>query len=71
MVNIILGRMLVPELIQGKASIDNIVDSVEILINNSMYRDVMLKGFDEIKNMLATEDPIKDAAEYIVNRYAI
>ena len=71
MVNIILGRMLVPELIQTKASVKNIVESTESLINDSAYRDIMLNGFDEIKNMLASRDPIKDAAEHITNKYAI
>ncbi len=57
LVNLISGRPLVPELIQGKATAGNILTELRRLKNDSGYRQEMLEGLRAVKEAFAGRSP--------------
>jgi len=51
-VNILMGKQVVPELIQSQATPEHILSLVIDLIKNSTFRDNMLYAFDEVREIL-------------------
>ena len=58
LVNIILGKKVVNEFIQGSASPENITSEIEKLINNEIYRSKMIDNYDLLEKKLLN-DPSK------------
>ena len=42
-----------------------------MIINNQTFRNEILDGYIEIKQLLYRNEPIKNAAKYIADNYAI
>lgn len=64
--NIILDRPLIPELIQGGASPENIRKHLEPLLYDTPERNRQLEGFEEIDQLLGPEDAIDKCAQHIL-----
>ncbi len=70
-VNILLGRKIVPEFIQSEATAENICNAIKfILSNNDVYCE-MQKYFYEVKNLLGNPGASKRAAEIIIKYFAL
>jgi lipid-A-disaccharide synthase len=66
MVNILLNKMVVPELIQNNASAENIIqEASNILSDNQIYEDMKLR-LGEVKNKLGGEGASEKAARSIL-----
>jgi lipid-A-disaccharide synthase len=66
MVNILLNKMVVPELIQNNASTENIFNKASnILSDNQLYEDMKLE-LGEVKNKLGGEGASEKAARSIL-----
>jgi lipid-A-disaccharide synthase len=52
MVNLIAGREVVPELVQGDFTVDNVVRRVQEILSDGPARDKMLRGLAEVKARL-------------------
>jgi lipid-A-disaccharide synthase len=52
MVNLIAGREVVPELVQGDFTVENVVRRVREILSDGPARDKMLKGLAEVKDRL-------------------
>ncbi len=48
-VNIMMNKEVIPELIQYKATVENIVKGVEQILSNIEYRNNMMKSFEKVK----------------------
>jgi lipid-A-disaccharide synthase len=68
LVNILLDKALVPELIQNDFNEKNLKSKVEQLINDQQLRQVMKTGYFEIKEKLGNESPSQNVAREIVLR---
>lgn len=64
--NIILGREVVPELIQKHANKDNIADAIISLLNNQERLDKIKKDLGIVRNRLGENGVIKKTAEKIL-----
>ena len=68
--NILLGRALVPEFVQGKALPEMIAQEIVSLLRKKEKRDDMVKGFDEIRTMMGfgrEDKPSIRAAEFVLS----
>jgi lipid-A-disaccharide synthase len=66
MVNLVAGRKIVAELIQGDMTAERIAGEATRLLNDPEARDAMRAGLDEVAAKLASErDPMEIAAEWI------
>jgi lipid-A-disaccharide synthase len=69
MVNLIAGREVVPELMQGQMTGSELTRAARHLLESTADREQMRRGLTEVRNKLSTrEDPIERAAD-IVNGY--
>ncbi len=64
--NIIADKNIVPELIQGKLSIKNIVHEIEKILYNESYRSYFSKQLGEVKSLLSDKTSSKEVARVIV-----
>lgn len=64
--NIITGKDIVPELLQGKFTADNICCETEKLLYNKEYRANFIKELGDVKNLLTDKFSAKEAACAIV-----
>ncbi len=69
LVNLIMDRLLVKELIQQDCTLQTIATELDNLINNKIYRAQMLAGYDELDVKLGTPGASGKAAALIV-KYA-
>ncbi|PWU10099.1 MAG: lipid-A-disaccharide synthase [Terriglobia bacterium] len=66
MVNLIAGRPLVPELMQGRMTGENLAAEARRLLTDDSARTAMRAGLDEVRHRLATHgDPARRAAALI------
>ncbi|MCS6832562.1 MAG: lipid-A-disaccharide synthase [Flammeovirgaceae bacterium] len=63
LVNLILGRELVRELIQDALSIENLLKALEEILYHR--REEILRGYEEMRNMIRTENASQLAAQYM------
>ena len=64
--NIITGKNIVPELIQGKFNQDNICYETEKLLYDKKYRDSVINSLGEVKSLLSDKYSAKEVAECIL-----
>ena len=64
--NIIADRMIVPEIIQGKVTVQNISYQIEKTLYNNSYREDFIKQLGEVKELLSDKISSKEAANVIV-----
>lgn len=67
LVNLIVGREVVKELIQGQFTSRNLVDELKKLLNDSQYQAQMQTGYAELREKLGTHQAAKKAAQLMVN----
>jgi lipid-A-disaccharide synthase len=67
MVNIIAGRRICPEFIQGAATPEKLADAVDPLLDDSPQRDEMLRGLEEVVRSLGGGGAAARAAKVIVD----
>lgn len=65
--NIILDRMTVPELIQGKCTVKNIVKETENNLYNEKLRNKRIKDLSEVKSLLSNKYSAQEVANEIIN----
>ena len=63
--NIVTGKNIVPELIQGKFKVDNIIYETEKLLYDKNYRDANITLLGEVKNCLSDKYSAQEVAEAI------
>lgn len=68
MVNLIAKTAIVPELIQGKVSIKNIMKEIEPLLYNRIVRKKMLEGYTGVRKSLGLPGVYERAAQVIIKR---
>ena len=66
MVNLILGRRLVEELIQGQFTVDNLKSALSELIENTEKRELQLAGYQELRSKLGGPGASKKTAKLIL-----
>jgi len=64
--NIIADRMIVPEIIQGKVTVQNISYQIEKTLYNNSYREDFIRQLGEVKELLSDKISSKEAANVIV-----
>lgn len=69
LVNLILNREVVRELIQNDVNILNIQKELDLLINDSNYRKEMLDGYDELIKKIGKEGCSKKIAQDLLEHY--
>ena len=68
MVNLIGGRLVVPEFLQHKANQDNIVKSILPLLKETSERKRMLDGMSQVRRSLGIPGVYDRAADAILSR---
>jgi lipid-A-disaccharide synthase len=66
LVNLIAGRQVVMEMIQSEANIKKVTDELERILNDKVYRDKMMAGYDEIIKILDTGSASENTAKLMV-----
>ena len=67
LVNLIAGREVIKELIQDKATVENVSDELNRIINNNDHRETILQGYDEVIRILDTGSASENAARLMVD----
>ncbi|MBI4824381.1 MAG: lipid-A-disaccharide synthase [Nitrospirae bacterium] len=65
LVNLLLERLVVPELIQRRANAKNIMIELRRLMSDKSYRDGMISAFRELKNIYSEKKPSLRVAEIV------
>ncbi len=63
--NIVADKSIVPELIQGKATVDNIVYEIEELLYNQAKREENINQLGEVKDLLSSKNSALEVAKVI------
>jgi len=66
LVNLIMDRTVVKELIQGDCSAENIAAELDQLLNNKTYRNKMLANYDELDKRMGKPGASAKTAELII-----
>lgn len=66
LVNLIADREVVKEMIQQKASVELVSDELKRMLTNEAYREMMLKGYDSIRQILDTGSASENAARLML-----
>ena len=64
--NIITGKDIIPELLQGKFTVDNICYETEKLLYNQPIREKMIEQLGEVKEKLSDKFSAKEVANCIL-----
>ena len=67
LVNLIMDRVVVKELIQNELHLNSLKSELELLLSNEEYRNGMIKQFQKLKEMLGGTGASQRAAISIVN----
>lgn len=67
LVNLIMDKLVVKELIQADLNPDNLYTELQRLLHNAAYRDAMLKSYDELDVKMGEPGASAKAAELIIN----
>lgn len=65
--NIIAKKFIVPELVQGKFSVSNIIYETEKNLYNQVYRDNYIKELSEVKQLLSEKYSAQEVADVITD----
>ena len=63
--NIIAGKIIVPEIIQGKVSVENITYEIEKILYDESYRKNYIEQLSHVKNLLSDKISSDEAAKEI------
>ncbi len=66
LVNLVMQKEVIKELLQYDMSVEKITQELEQLLNNEVYRNNMLGNFDEMREKLGGKGASKRTAEIIV-----
>ncbi len=66
LVNILAGRQVVKELLQGEASPEGIVSELKRILREPEYRRGMLKSFEEVRAQFAGKRPSERVADIVI-----
>ena len=67
LVNLVMSREVVKELIQGEMTEENIVKELELLLHNSKRQRKLLEDYEELKDRLGSAGASEKAAEVIID----
>ncbi len=67
--NIIADRMIVPEIIQGNVSVQNISYQIEKILYNDSYRNDFIKQLGDVKELLSDKNSSREAAKVIAEEF--
>ena len=67
LVNLIMDKLIVRELIQGELTSQNLKDELKRLLDDTKYRAGMISGFDDLRHLLRDSGASAKAASVIVN----
>ena len=67
LVNLVMNKEVIKELIQYNMTVEKISNELEQIINNNVYRNNMLNNFEEMRNTLGGKGASKRTAEIIIN----
>lgn len=67
LVNLVMGKEVVKELIQGDLTEHNIVKELELLLRNGKRQRQLLEDYEELKGRLGSAGASEKAAEVIIN----
>ncbi|MBK9359273.1 MAG: lipid-A-disaccharide synthase [Bacteroidales bacterium] len=67
LVNLIMDKLIVRELIQGELTSHNLKDELKRLLDDTKYRSGMIRGFDDLRHLLGDSGASAKAASVIVN----
>lgn len=70
LVNLIGGREIVKELLQKKFTRKNVIHELRKLLYDENYRTAMIRGYEEVDNILGDESPSEKAARLMVGDQA-
>jgi|Deesub1362A_J573_1020465.scaffolds.fasta_scaffold00004_60 lipid-A-disaccharide synthase len=65
LVNLLLDRAVVPELIQGRANPDTVMNELRRLLSDGSYREQMLNGLRAVKELFAGKTPSVRVAQMV------
>lgn len=66
LVNLVMDKEVIKELIQYDMTAEKISNELEQILNNNVYKNTMLKNFDEMRNKLGGKGASKRTAEIII-----
>ena len=69
LVNLIMNKLVVKELIQNDFTVKNISDELFKLLNNQDYRNIMINNYNQLQKKLGGDGASKRIAETIVSDY--
>ncbi len=67
LVNLIMDRMVVKELIQHELTVDNLVKELNLLLNDTEYRQKQLSDYNELREILGKSGASEKAAAIIAD----
>ena len=67
LVNLVMDKEVVKELIQGEMTEENIVKELELLLHNSKSQRKLLEDYEELKDRLGSAGASEKAAEVIID----
>jgi lipid-A-disaccharide synthase len=67
MPNILAGRALVKEYIQGEFHAQNLRSEIELLTRDEQYRSEISKGYQELRQQFGSQDAAKNGAQEILS----
>jgi lipid-A-disaccharide synthase len=65
LVNLILDRPVVPEIIQGRATTERIMNELRLILNNEKHRAETLSGLRTVREMFSGKRPSRRVAEIV------
>ena len=67
LVNLIAGKQVVKELIQSKASAESVTKELKMILEDRIYRDNILEGYNQVIKILDTGSASENTARLMVN----
>lgn len=67
MVNLIMGRLIVKELVQNDLTVDKVTEELRLLLTDQSYHKKMMDGYAELKNKLGGSGASHRAAQGMYN----
>lgn len=68
LVNLIVGREIVPELVAGSMTVENVQSRLASILPGGTERDAQLRGYDEMAHKLGSPGAPKTAAKIMVGK---
>lgn len=67
MVNLIMGRLIVKELVQNDLTVEKVTEELRLLLTDQSYHEKMMDGYAELKNKLGGSGASHRAAQGMYN----